>query len=128
MEITKSELKNFRNDFDAAVKALEEKYGVTVQLGNITFSEMKFTSKMTVTNKETKSGVSAEQAEFNDLAPMYGFEPSDYLKEFVQGGRTYTFVGFNPRAKKSPIKLRRDDGRGVKCSVNSLKFSLSTTV
>lgn len=50
MNLNKTELKAFRDDFAQAVKALEAKYGVKMALGNISYTQTEFHTKLTVTN------------------------------------------------------------------------------
>lgn len=55
MKITPKEINVFKEDFIAAVKGLEKKYGVEIALENIRYTpEEKFEGKMTVTNLEAK--------------------------------------------------------------------------
>ena len=51
MKINKETLNNFRSDFTNAVKELEKKYDVVIELGNIHYSATKFSSKIEVKNK-----------------------------------------------------------------------------
>ena len=42
MIITKDSIDDFRKDFEAAIEAIQEKYDVTVDLGNITYYPDRF--------------------------------------------------------------------------------------
>lgn len=50
--MTKTEVQNFRVDFDQAVRTLEEKYGVTIKLGTIRYDANELRAKMTATKGE----------------------------------------------------------------------------
>lgn len=100
-------LKAFRNDFDKAVEDLQKQYGVKIQIGNISFNDLKFTTKMTVTSNGTnKSGKDLDQLEFERNCFFYGFEKSDYRKEFSDGKRTFRLIGFNTRSRKMPLIIQ----------------------
>jgi hypothetical protein len=49
---TKPELKEFRVDFQDAVKGLEKKYNVKIELGSISFGETEFHTKLTATKTD----------------------------------------------------------------------------
>ena len=50
MQISSSNIKLFREDFKQAMKALEQKHGVSIALGNVSYDSNMFRGKMTVTN------------------------------------------------------------------------------
>jgi len=54
MKITQSTLRNFRQDFKTTVTELEEKYGVSIALGNITFDSDGFRCKLSAGAVNTK--------------------------------------------------------------------------
>ena len=50
--MTKQEVQNFRTDFDQAVRTLEGKYGVTIDLGTIRYDANELRAKMTARKGE----------------------------------------------------------------------------
>ena len=50
MNINNKTLHDFGNDLRDALAPLEDKYGVTIRFGNISYTEERFTTKLTVTN------------------------------------------------------------------------------
>lgn len=84
---------------------MQDKYDVTISLGNITYSEHDFSSKLTV-----KNGRDSEEIERHDFDmnvwkfEHLGFRPGMYRRVFIgaNGGR-FAIIGFNTKAKKFPL-------------------------
>ena len=49
MKLDRKGLQQFREDFDSAVKKMEKKYGMSIDLGNIRFDGTELRSKLTAT-------------------------------------------------------------------------------
>lgn len=123
MKITKTTLNNFRADFEKTVKALEEQYQVTIDLGSITYEDTKFTSRITVVTTEKIDGKSAEQIDFEKLCGLYGFKPSHYNVEFNYNGELFKLIGFNTRASSKPCRVQRvSDKRIGRMPTTCVKF------
>ena len=107
MNINPSELEKFRKDFLDIVAPLQDKYDVTITLGNITYDEHEFSSRLSV-----KNGRDSEEIERHDFdANVWkfehlGFRPGMYRRVFIgtNGGR-FAIIGFNTRAKKYPLTI-----------------------
>ena len=122
MKINKETLNNFRSDFTNAVKELEKKYDVVIELGNIHYSAIEFSSKIEVKNK---SDIKSSQQQFADNCwCTYGkVKPEMYQKNFVaKDGKTYTLVGINPRARKNKLIIKNGTGADYCCSVDYLNL------
>jgi hypothetical protein len=123
--ITKELCKNFRNDFNTAMKELESKYGIAITLGNISYCSTDFSAKITanVTGDEAKE---KEKAEFESYAKFYGFEPEDYGKEMTLQGKRFKFVGFNHRCSKNICSIMEiTTGKLYKCPDTTMKIALN---
>ena len=109
MEITINNLKAFREDYKKAVSVLEEKYDVTINIGNITYEEERFSAKMTVKNGRDPDTI--KRADFDADVWRYehlGLRPGMYNRIFIgNDGEKYAIQGFNTRAHKHPIKMLR---------------------
>lgn len=115
MEINKQTLKNFREDFKEVVKALEEKHNCKVELGNISYGEDRFTSKVTVLDASV-SKEDREKTEFEKYCGAFGFEKSDYLKEVTINGEVHELYGFKTKASKNTCKIRsKSSGQQYVC-------------
>ena len=120
--MTKTNLKNFRNDFANAMKALEEKYGVTVEMKNISYTQDSFTTKIEVVNESDNR----EQTDFERNVVCfknYGLTKNDYKKVFKIKGEKFYLVGINPRARKYPFILRNEKGDEYSFTANALGLS-----
>jgi putative ribosome biogenesis GTPase RsgA len=60
---TKTTITSFRGDFAKAVKELEEQYGCSIELGNISYDSNSISSKMTATIGDKK--IRAKKDDFN---------------------------------------------------------------
>ena len=102
MEINKITLSKFRKDFNEAVAELSKKHGLAISMGNISFSNDGFSSKVTFDNVgQLDEGQSLEQAQFEKHAPSYGFLPESFNQIVLIGGKRHKFVGFKPNATKN---------------------------
>ena len=124
MNINPNELGKFRKDFLEAVAPLQDKYDITISLGNITYTADEFSGKMTVKNSRDKEEI--ERKDFDRDVWKYehlGFEPGMYRRIFIGAtGKRYAIIGFNTRSKKYPLRfvdisdgsVRRGSGGFVK--------------
>jgi hypothetical protein len=104
-KFTRDELRTFRDDFDVAVKGLKKKYGVEVELGNISFSPSAFRSKIEVTRSVSSDGskIDIELEKFKKDARSIGVNEGLYGKKFSFSGRKFKVTGLKPRSPKFPI-------------------------
>lgn len=124
MEINIENLDIFRKEFKEAMLPLQEKYGVTISLGRITYLDERFSAKLTVTN-----GVDPDEVARNSFdADVWRYEhiglrPGMYNRIFIgEDGQKYAFRGFNTKAKKWPIKMiRLSDGEVRVCNDRFVK-------
>ena len=98
MNFTNKEFIAFRNDFKEAIKEVENKHKISIDIGNITYKDFEFTTRLT--GKKIEEGI--EQKEFDNLCSKYGFKPSDYKRQFASDGDIYHLTGFNTRASRNP--------------------------
>lgn len=109
MEMTNENLNSFREDFKTAVAELEKKYDVTISLGRITYSDERFSASISVKNGNdpeeiARADFDADVWKFEHL----GFERGMFNRIVIcNDGKRYALRGFQPRAKKYPIKAIR---------------------
>lgn len=121
MEINQSTLKEFREDFQEAVKSLEEKYGIIIQAKGITYEPSQFHFKVEVKNGSTKEDV--YQSDFNRYCSMYGLNQDDYMRTFTNQGQEYQIVGINPNKRKNSIIIKQvSNGKEYICSPDFIPF------
>lgn len=126
MNFTNKEFKEFREDFTTAVKELEEKFGLDVTLGNISYSIDKFTCRMTCQKRKSKgSAQDAEKSAFHKLCHFYGFEKEDYKLQFSLNNKLFELVGFNSNAPKNNCQIIRIlDGASYRCNDEVIKRAI----
>lgn len=106
MQITKKLLNDFKKDFQEAVKGLEEKYGVTIEMQGATYSSDHFSAPIKVQEK------GLEIRNWNEYAPKWGLDINYLHKTFNYKKSNYKVMGVtaNPYVKYS-IRVLRDDGK-----------------
>ena len=112
--IRKEMLDNFRKDFEEAIRDLESKYDLKLELGGITYDELNQNFTATLKARDNRGG---EQATFNRYCSWYGLTPEDYKRRFTDRRHVYEIVGFDTRSKKYPIIVRHID-KGTKTYYN----------
>ena len=119
MEITKNNLRIFRNDFADAVKELESVYEVKIELGSISYNESSFKSRLTVTNIGDNGVPESNSKDFPLYAKMLGVPPEWMNKEFMtHNGDKLRIIGLNPRRPKNAVELEGvNDGKKYKASI-----------
>ena len=93
--LTKQKVRQFRIDFQNAIKGLEKQYGMTISLGNIRFDSKELRSKMTASTLVQGPKPTMEQFNIGDKVVI------NHKRGF---GRTYTIL------KKLRVKMLVTDG------------------
>ena len=105
MNINPSTLRNFRRDFAEAMAALQEKYDVTISIGNISYNPNEFYTRLTIKNGRDKDMIA--RADFDRDVWRYehlGLSEGMYNRIFIgRDGKTYALKGFNTRSPKYPL-------------------------
>lgn len=125
MEFSNEEFKNFRKDVLNTLKIIEEKYSVTIDVGNIRYRAFDFDMKLNVVKNDT--AVDGKRALFEQDCISYGFAASDYEKEFVLGKDKFKLIGFNRKARTNTCMLCRvSDGKMYTANEDIVKKALSS--
>lgn len=107
--LTRDELKAMKADMILALKEVEKKHDVKIDLGNIVYDDFSFTVKTKVTKNEARTE-EGEKLLFEKSCYFYGLKPNDYLYQFdanVKGKRQkFEVIGFELSRSKFPIKAR----------------------
>ena len=108
-KFTEANLRKCRTDIEAALAAIGQEHGISIDMGRITFNpdRMSFNTKLAVS-------IGSEEDEarrtWNKYCSSYGFSQSDFGKTFQSSQGLMTIIGINTRAKKFPIEAK--DSRG----------------
>ena len=105
-----ADFKAIRNEIHAALKTVEDKYGMKLVMGNIRYDSNQFSSKLvaTVNDASTGAAVSKEEAALKSLGKMYLGSDFDIEKIYnhIQLG-DFKFIGLNNRARKNPFIVKQ---------------------
>ena len=118
-------LKQIREEVNALLKPLEEKFSVKMELGRATYSHNNFTFKLEGSRIGDDGSVVTKEAEaFKMLAKMYGLEAEDLGKTFKTQGKEFTITGLSTKSNKFPIQAKGSDGKSYKFPAESVKLFL----
>lgn len=98
----KANLPAIRKDIDAALKAVSEKYGIAINIGNISFSNSSFTAKMTAATltEGQDSNINPKwKSDFDRKAWILeanGLPRGSFGKKFILSGKECKIVGAQP--------------------------------
>lgn len=121
MEFNRSSFENLRKDIKEALRGVEEKYGLTFDLGTVNYTMVDFTLKLQGTKIDI--GVDAKREKFNMYCRRYGFSDDQYQMEVVQNGKRFQLVGFNPTKPKNRCNLYcPEDGKIYTAPIDFVKF------
>lgn len=123
MNLANTDFKQFRNDVVEALAAIAERYGCEVTAGNIKYDTSSIDLSLYFKAKG-ENGETAEEMDFKKHCGDYGFKPEDYSATVVFEGKRYSFIGFNPRARKNYCIIRDSAGKEYATSIASIQSSL----
>ncbi|HCW22286.1 MAG TPA: hypothetical protein DGX96_01045 [Lachnospiraceae bacterium] len=108
MEMTGDQIDAFRKDFNEAMKALEEKYDITLRLGTITYYKDYFESTLHAEKGRDPEKIAEQQFDRDALYYQYdGIHPGMYRQVFVSPkGTVMALIGFRKNAKKYPLLVQ----------------------
>lgn len=108
MIMTKEQFAALRSEMEAALSTIAEKYNCDVSIGNIKYDDINTDISVSLRSKG-EDGKSADQMNFEKYCHQFGFKSEDYGFTFTDNGKTFEFVGFNPKARKNYCILRCGD-------------------
>lgn len=117
MKMDSMNLKKFKKDFAEAVEKLEKEYDIKMTLGNISYSQDSFHTKLECVNVSSLKSPKEEFA--NNCIYTFGLiKPEMYNREFTAAdNKKYRLTGIKPKARKNYcIVTRTDNGKEYVCS------------
>ena len=119
----KPTVKAIRMAMDNALAKVEKEYGITIKTGNARFSGDEVTFKVKANTLGNDGTVNTKEANMWDLyADMNGLGHLKVGDTVNLQGKSFTIAGWNTRARKSPVNITDQNGRGYKCSVAMVKM------
>ena len=109
---------------DNALAQVAQEYGITINTGNARFSgnEVTFKVKANTVDSTTGTAITKEAQTFELVKHQEGIGHLSVGDTVILQGKEFILKGYNTRARKSPIQIEDQQGRGYKCSVNMLKL------
>lgn len=112
-------VRSLRADIKQALKSVEQRHGITVDLGNARFTDTQTTYqlKLIVTDPLTGTPQTAEREAFINNAEFFGLDPSWLDQTFLMDGEQYKIRGLKTTARRYQVQVTRtSDGKHFKMS------------
>ena len=128
MKMNSNEIDRFRTDFASALGWVEQKYGVKINIGRISYNTAGFRSKLEVHNIDENTGVVIQDPSIEIKAArafrMHGKDPGVQPiiggKFIMTNGKIITISGYNSRNSRYPV-LYSSYGQNYKCSIQAIR-------
>ena len=123
-QFDKPTIKAIRQAMDQALAQVATQYGITINTGNARFTgnEVTFKVKANTVDGATGNAITKEAQAFELVKHQEGIGHLSVGDTVTLQGKEFILKGFNTRARKSPIQIEDQQGRGYKCSVQMLKM------
>jgi hypothetical protein len=125
MEMSNSELAKFRNWFNFQMKNAESEFGIKVTIGNISYNEAGFNTKLEAKNL-TKTGeimidpIHEDKARYVFSMAGLGSGPVIGHKWELKDGNIVRIKDYNSRRSAYPVSYTRN-GQSYKCAVSFIR-------
>jgi hypothetical protein len=120
----KPKIRDMRPVIEAALKSVEERFGVKVKVGNASFTPNNVVFKVEFAELVDGKAVTKEIEDFKRNAVFFGLQPDDMGKTFLFRNDAYTVCGLAPKSRKAPVLARRTDGKVFKFPVAEVRLWL----
>lgn len=125
-EISRANLNLLQNEFAKELKALGDKYGVTIRPGGGRYGGTSGEVRLRVQVQDLKKAEERAKLTWRTYANWFGFKPEDFGKTFMFRGHRYRIAGCNPNAPKNSIEVERVyDKKAYVMSPDLVKDALS---
>lgn len=127
MIISKESLSDFQDDFNDAVKELEEKYDITIKIGQISYCASSFKFNVNVENQkndfEGKKATFLKNADIIRRKYRYDFRKEHFMRTFrIDNKRQYVLVGLKTKSPKYMCEIEDMNGKKMLCPPELLKI------
>lgn len=119
---SRSTCSQLRDDLNAALKALSEKHGIDISVGNMSFNAATINTKVTIRTRNTDTANRANAF----LLAKHGLPATAIGMTVVFNGIAHTITGINNRKRNYPVTTKRiTDNAVVNFGVRWVAVSLS---
>ena len=129
MALTKAQLEEFRKDIQEQLQIVELKHGCKIKMGNITYGEFNFTSKIEVEVPNSDGIIETKEArDYKTHCFLFDLDPEWLGQNFSHQGKEWKVVGLKTRARKMPVEVEGEDGQLYKFTAAAISraFGLKT--
>lgn len=119
-QFTKENLDPVIDDMMTELRKVGEKWGVEFSRKTCRYGSGDFRMTVEAKVRDRQEGVTTKpERDYDFNATLMNLPNRGY--SYFSNGITLTVVGWNSRARKYPVTLKGSDGKGYKCSVESLR-------
>ena len=123
-------LDQIRKDMNAALAAVEAKFGIKIGIGKMSYTENDFTAKITsmVVSEQTEAAGSADPKWISDFMRnhfIFGFSRDDLGKQIKHQGKAFKLVGSRSRAAKPLVVEEVGTGKFMVFTVEAFKKAMA---
>lgn len=109
-----------------AISDVADEFGVDIRVGGGNVGSTKGMIKVEVAVRDTGTGKSAAQVEFEAYCHWYGLAKEDFGRTFISNRDLFRVSGVLPRGQRFTISADRvSDGRRFKFTADTVKRSLT---
>jgi len=112
---TREKLRSFRKDFDDAVKHLERKYEMKLDVGNISFTAESFTVRITGSKANEFGEKIVDPDKFRRSANLVGYKGELGFTYYINS-TTYTVIDIDLKKPRNCMILKCNNGSTYKAS------------
>ncbi len=137
MQVTTKLLDDFKVDLKRALLGLQEKHGIALSMGNISYTQDSFHTKVTamlVSPEDKNSGLNAHELKYKaalegPLGSLYDLEGC-FGRVIRESGKEFALIGINRSARRNPLAMQEiRSGKMFVCPESyGTKFRASTKV
>jgi hypothetical protein len=128
-QVTRDLLKQIRIEGNEALRAVAEKHGITLTLGNGSYDPDGTSGSLKLNLEGTaEDGKGAAEKAWEVWAPLMHLDGVKLGDTFKASGRTFTITGVQPSRHKYPINATNENGRGFKFTEQTVRSALGLTV
>ena len=105
-QFDKNNCKELRSAMEVAFKALNEKFGIQLSVGNMSYDNDKVNIKVSASTVKNGVALSEHQSDFNKYKEYIGMANYELDQIVVIQGKQYKLVGYKPRCN-NPLLVER---------------------
>ncbi len=112
---------------EGALKQVGDDFGVDLTAAGGIYGDNRPHVKISVTVRDTGSGMSSEQTNFNRYCGLYGLKPEHFGQNIILDRTAYEIVGIKTTSTKYPVQIKRVfDGKVFGCAALSVSSQFAT--